>query len=45
MSEDIEVESERLHQAIHQELEREGSPLLRRVALTTAITNNTFASF
>jgi len=37
MSEDVDVESERLHQAIHQELEREGSPLLRRVALTTAM--------
>jgi|SRR5581483_4074222 len=37
MSEDVDVETEKLHEAIHEELEREGTTFLRRVALTTAI--------
>jgi hypothetical protein len=37
MPEEPEVETERLHEAIHEELEREGSALLRRIALTTAV--------
>ena len=37
MPDDSEVETERLHEAIHEELEREGGSFLRRVALTTAI--------
>ncbi len=36
MPEAPEVETEKLHEAIHEELEREGGDLLRRVALTTA---------
>ena len=37
MSEDVDVETERLHENIHEELEREGTAFLRRIALTTAI--------
>jgi Domain of unknown function (DUF4337) len=37
MPEDAEVETERLHEAIHDELEREATTFLRRVAMTTAI--------
>jgi aminopeptidase N len=37
MPEAPEVETERLHEAIHEELEREGGNLVRQVALTTAI--------
>jgi len=37
MPEGPEVESEKLHEAIHEELEREGGVFLRGVALTTAL--------
>src|SRR5262250_2612056 len=37
MPEEPEVATESLHEAIHDELEREGGALLRRVALTTAL--------
>ncbi len=37
MPEGPEVETERLHEAIHEEVEREGGPFLRRIALTTAL--------
>jgi hypothetical protein len=37
MSEELEVGSEELHETIREELEREGGPLVRRVALTTAL--------
>ncbi len=37
MPEGPEVETERLHEAIHEELEREGGSFLRNVALTTAL--------
>ena len=37
MPDDLEVETERLHEAIHEELAREGSTFLRRVAMTTAV--------
>ena len=37
MPEGPEVETEKLHEAIHEELEREGGSLLRTIALTTAI--------
>jgi len=37
MPEDTEVETEKLHEAIHEELEREGSTFLHRVAMTTAV--------
>ncbi len=37
MPEGPEVETERLHEAIHEELEREGGALLRSIALTTAL--------
>ena len=37
MPEDPEVETENLREAIHDELEREGSAFLKRIALTTAI--------
>jgi len=36
MPEGPEVETERLHEAIHEELEREGGKFLRTIALTTA---------
>jgi hypothetical protein len=37
MPEGPEVETENLHEAIHEELEREGGSLLRTIALTTAL--------
>jgi len=37
MPEGPEVETERLHEAIHEELEKEGGALLRTIALTTAL--------
>jgi len=36
MPEAPEVETEKLHEAIHEELEKEGGGFLRRIALTTA---------
>ena len=41
MPEGPEVETERLHEAIHEELERDAGSLVKRVALTTAL----FAAF
>ncbi len=37
MPEGPEVETEKLHEAIHEELEKEGGDFLRNVALTTAL--------
>jgi Domain of unknown function (DUF4337) len=37
MPEGPEIETEKLHEAVHEELEREGGSFLRRIALTTAI--------
>ncbi len=37
MPEEVEVETEKLHEAIHEDLEREGGAFLKRVALTTAV--------
>jgi hypothetical protein len=37
MPEGPEVETEKLHEAIHEELEREGGRLLRTIALTTSL--------
>ncbi len=37
MPEGPEVETERLHEAIHEELEKEGGAFLRNIALTTAL--------
>ena len=37
MPEAPEVETERLHEAIHEELEHEGGVFLKRIALTTAL--------
>jgi hypothetical protein len=37
MPEGPEVETEKLHEAIHEELEKEGGTFLKRIALTTAI--------
>ena len=37
MPEGPEIETEQLHEAIHEELEREGGTLIRTIALTTAI--------
>ena len=37
MPEGPEVETEHLHEAIHEELEKEGGAFLKRIALTTAI--------
>ncbi|PSJ64176.1 DUF4337 domain-containing protein [Pseudaminobacter soli (ex Li et al. 2025)] len=37
MPEEIEVDTDKLHEAIHEEVEKEGSPLLRTIALTTAL--------
>lgn len=37
MPEEPEVETERLHETIHEEVEREGGSLLRQIALTTAL--------
>jgi hypothetical protein len=41
MPEGPEVDTDRLHEAIHEELEHEGSTLVKQIALTTAI----FAAF
>jgi len=37
MPEDAEIETEKLHEAIHEELERDGGTFLRRIALSTAL--------
>jgi hypothetical protein len=37
MPEEPEVDTEKLHQAVHEELEREGGRFLRQIALTTAV--------
>ena len=37
MPEEIEIDTEKLHEEIHEELEREGGSLLKMVALTTAL--------
>ncbi len=37
MPEGPEVETERLHEAIHEELQKEGGSLLRSIAITTAL--------
>src|SRR5262249_28811209 len=37
MPEEPEVETEKLHEMIHEQLEHAGGALLRRVALTTAL--------
>src|SRR5213082_867678 len=37
MPETPEVETDRLREAVHEELEREGGAFLRRIALTTAV--------
>ena len=37
MPEEAEVETEKLHESIHEELEKEGSSFLKRIALTTAV--------
>lgn len=37
MPEELEVDTDKLHEAIHDELEREGSRFLKRIALTTAV--------
>jgi hypothetical protein len=37
MPEEQEVDTERLHEAVHEELEREGGRFLKQIALTTAV--------
>lgn len=37
MPEEIEIDTDKLHEEIHEELEREGGWLLRAIALTTAL--------
>ena len=37
MPEELEVDTDKLHEAIHEELEHEGGRFLRRIALTTAV--------
>jgi hypothetical protein len=37
MPEEPEVDTDRLHEAIHEEMEREGGALLKRVAFSTAV--------
>jgi len=37
MPEEPEVETDKLHEAVHEELEREGGGYLRQIALTTAV--------
>jgi hypothetical protein len=37
MPEEAEVDSEKLHEAIHEELERDGGSFLKQIALTTAL--------
>ena len=41
MPEEIEIDTDKLHEAIHEEVEKEGGALLRTIALTTAL----FAAF
>jgi len=41
MPEEIEIDTDKLHEAIHEEVEKEGGTLLRTIALTTAL----FAAF
>lgn len=36
MPEDLEIDTDKLHEAIHEEVEREGGRLLKTIALTTA---------
>ena len=38
MPEGPEIETEKLHETIHEELEHEGGTFLKRIALTTAAT-------
>jgi hypothetical protein len=35
--EEIEIDTDKLHEAVHEELERAGGSLLRQIALTTAV--------
>jgi hypothetical protein len=37
MPEEPEIETEKLHEAIHEEMEKEGGSFLKRIALTTAV--------
>ena len=37
MPEEIEVDTDKLHEEIHEEVEREGGWLLKAIALTTAL--------
>ena len=37
MPEESEIDTDKLHESIHEELEREGSALLKSIALTTAL--------
>ena len=37
MPEEIEIDTDKLHEAIHEEVEKEGGALLRTIALTTAL--------
>ena len=37
MPEEIEVDTDKLHETIHEELEKEGGSFLKRIALTTAM--------
>src|ERR1700730_1627506 len=37
MPEDVEIETENLREAIHEEMERQGGNLLKTIAVTTAI--------
>jgi len=37
MPEEPEVDTEKLHEAVHEELERDGSRFLKQIALTTAV--------
>src|SRR5664279_404065 len=37
MPEEPEIETDKLHEAIHEEMEKEGSGFLKRIALTTAV--------
>ena len=41
MPEEIEIDTDKLHEAIHEEVEKEGGALLRTIVLTTAL----FAAF
>lgn len=37
MPEELEVDTDKLHEAVHEELEREGGRFLKQIALTTAV--------